>query len=132
MKKTIYQVEVGVLLKKDHPEYECYKTAFDRTYSYYNEGIWFCETLEEAKKSALDYVNAGVERTYAVISEINDFDDQEYEIINGTICYKVCYKNYEEECSEEFTDYSLEVVIYSACKLNNTTTVDFINKLTIE
>ena len=128
MKKTIYQVEVGVLLEKDDPEYECYKTAFGNTYSYYNENIWFCESLEEAKQSALDYVNAGVERTYAVISKISDFEDQEYKILNGTICYK----EDEEDCSEEFTDYSLEAVIYSACKLNNTTTLDFINKLTIE
>ena len=113
MKKTIYQVEVGILLQKKHPEYECYKVAFVNTNSYYNENIWFCETLEDAKESGLNYVKNGVERTYAIISKISDFDDEEHEIINGN----VCYKEDGMDCSGEFTDYTLDAVVYSYCKI---------------
>ena len=128
MKKIIYQVEVGVLLPKHHHEYKNYSIVYDKQYSYYNECIWFCESLEEAKASALDYVKKGVARTYAIVSTIHGFDDQEHTIINGNVCYK------EDElyCSCEFTDFSIESVVYSIVKNNNALEECFVKKYNID
>lgn len=111
----IYQVEVGVLLDETDEEFESYNGVFDNKWGYYNENLWFCYDLDDAKESALNYAKNGVEKTYAIISKINGFDKNEYKIESGN----VIYKDGEMDCSEEFTDYSLEAVVHSYCKIKN-------------
>lgn len=119
----LYQVEVGVLLNESDEEYESYNVAYDEKDGYYNENLWFCKTYEEAKESALEYVENGVEKTYAIISNINEVDEQEYDINEyGNIIDKETGYDFDSE----FVDYSLESVVKSYKKENGKIVEDFV------
>lgn len=66
MKHNLIGVEVGVMLNVDHPSYLDYKIG---EHSLYDENV--CTYIEEdedkARAYALDYVEKGVENTYAII-----------------------------------------------------------------
>lgn len=113
-KYKAYQIEVGVLLKKDDPEYECYNKVWDYKQGYYNEDWGFYKKFEDAKKYIMDYVKNGCKSTYGIISKIElckeDYDiceedtvwvNQEYDIEN--IIFSA-YKNDKDEIIENFID----------------------------
>jgi hypothetical protein len=66
----LYKVEVGVLLKKDHPDYESYAVAYDKKNAYYNENEIFFLNKKTAKAYLKNYVFFGVVGTYGVLAEL--------------------------------------------------------------
>ena len=90
MKKKVYLVEVGVLLDKDHPEYECYtiKDFFDNYCAFYDENRLCFFDYKQAQEYAEFYVNTGVVNTYAIVhTDIFNLTDEEIEEIeNNASC----------------------------------------------
>lgn len=66
----LYKVEVGVLLKKDHPDYESYSQAYDKQHGYYDENVAFFRNKKNAKEYLKNYVFFGVVGTYGILSEL--------------------------------------------------------------
>lgn len=100
----VYQVEVGVLLYKEHPEYSVYSEAWDHKNAYYDEEFTFFKKLEDAKDYIENYIISGVINTYGILSEVY-VDEEAYECIED---------NVEEQIWD--MDYNVENVIYSAYK----------------
>ena len=72
----IYFMEVGVLLPKEHLEYDSYSCAWDRQNAYYDEGVDFFIDKDKAINRAKRYVDEGVPNTYALVAVNNaDVDD---------------------------------------------------------
>lgn len=66
----LYKVEVGVLLKKEHPDYESYTQAYDKRHAYYDENVVFFRNKKNAKEYLKNYVFFGVVGTYGILSEL--------------------------------------------------------------
>lgn len=64
---TLYKVEVGVLLREDNSEWECYSQVYDKKHAYYDENTAFFLNSADAVEFALSYVTKGVENTYAIV-----------------------------------------------------------------
>ena len=69
--RNCYLVEVGVLLKKDNPEYEAYKNknVYDGSGSFYDEDQFYELSEEKAKEYALKYVKEGIGGTYGIVKK---------------------------------------------------------------
>ena len=113
-KYEVYQIEVGILLEKDDPEYECYNKVWDYKHGYYNEDWGFYKKIEEAKNYITNYVKDGCKNTYGIISKISvpkeAYDiceedtvwvDMDYDL--GNVIYNV-YKNNKDEIVENFIE----------------------------
>ena len=103
---NVYKVEVGVLLDKDNKDYDCYSNVYDKEHAYYDENVIFELDYSKALDYAKQYVENGVNGTYAIISKIN------------------CDNNYSftEEYIELFGGeelYNTKNVIYSLNKVRN-------------
>lgn len=101
-KYEVYQIEVGILLEKDDPEYECYNKVWDYKHGYYNEDWGFYKKIEEAKRYITNYVKDGCKNTYGIISKISVSNE----------AYNIC----EEDTVWVDMDYNLENVIYNVYK----------------
>ena len=78
MKKTVYMLEVGVLLDESHPEFDSYNIVYDKLWGYYNENNIFFFEKEKAMNYADAYVSSGVDFTYAIIQkDTPDLDEEE-------------------------------------------------------
>lgn len=64
--RTLYPVEVGVLLHKNNREYKDYCSVFGCNHAFYNENTAVFLTSKERKEWADKRLLNGVERTYAV------------------------------------------------------------------
>lgn len=98
---NVYLLDVGILLESDDKEFEYYSQVYDKKYGYYDENQYYLKDKQHAIMEAKAYVEAGIDKTYAVISRsvlerVSDLDDVHVE-------------------GEE---YSLENVIYSIAKIN--------------
>lgn len=121
MRFYIYKVEVGVLLDKDNDEYEDYNKVYDKLNAYYDENVGFEIDYNMALEFAKNYVDKGVNGTYAIISKI-EFDSEYYKLDmqetmqlihsivgGGTIeCYNDLF------LSEDL--YSTDNIVYSLLK----------------
>ena len=91
MKKTIYEVEVGVHLNKNHEEYESYAISGatpTTDLGYYDENVLAYFKLADAKKYADYYVEKGVNNTYAFItSDIYNLDKKDIESIKQSLYF---------------------------------------------
>ena len=106
-----YLLDVGVLLSKEDEEFDFYSQAYNGKYGFYDEGQCYESNEMTAIVNARQYVEDGVENTYAIVSNTwlpNDFD-------------------FEEGCVEDET-YKMEDVIYSAAKINGEIVEDFLSK----
>ena len=106
-----YIAEVGVLLTPDHEEFHCYNTHYNRAFGFFDEDMYCIKPNEKdtAIKEALDYVTAGVDLTYAILSEVwlpDDFDFEMSSVDNSII--------------DDMGD-----VVYSAAKFNGDIVEDF-------
>ena len=104
----IYKIECGVLLEKNHEDFNSYNTVYDKKNAYFDENVSIKETLGDAKDIAKYYVENGVNGTYAVISEFeisNDYTLEELE------------ENYIDILGYEC--YSVENIVYSLFKVKN-------------
>lgn len=66
----LYKVEVGVLLKKEHPDYADYAQVYDKQHAYYDENVVFFRNKKNAKEYLKNYVFFGVVGTYGILSEL--------------------------------------------------------------
>ena len=106
-----YLLDVGVLLSKEDEEFDFYSQAYNGKYGFYDEGQCYESNKMTVIVNARQYVEDGVENTYAIVSNTwlpNDFD-------------------FEEGCVEDET-YKMEDVIYSVAKINGEIVEDFLSK----
>lgn len=70
---TFLNLECGVLLKEDNPEFDSYSVAYDHKHGYYDET--YLNSLEEdfnaLKEDGLEYIKKGVNGTYAIMTKID-------------------------------------------------------------
>ena len=103
MKKVdVYIVEVGVVLPKNHEEYNLYEVV--KGYALYDENVVAFTDLDSAKTFAKQYVSEGVDQTYAFIfhggkANPSDIENNYYEgaYFNGVLTDVLfsLYKNSE-------------------------------------
>jgi len=69
MKVNLIVVEVGVRFGRQHPEYNLYRIGALNEGGFYDEDVSFFidEDLDKAMRYAKDYVERGVENTYAIV-----------------------------------------------------------------
>lgn len=82
--RTLYPVEVGVLLRKNHKEYKDYSNVFGGNHAFYNETTAVFLTSKERDEWARKRLQNGVERTYAVFLKpkrvyLSDADEHDVE-----------------------------------------------------
>lgn len=94
-------VDEGVLLTKENPEFSRYAVVYDKNYGYYDENQYYILSEQDAIAQARQYVESGVENTYAIVSK-TILDDG----VDPADCI-VC-----------FEDYSASDVVYSVAKLD--------------
>ena len=115
----VYLLEVGVLLDEDDEEYEFYSQAYDKAHGFYDEGQNYYVSLSKAIRSAKEYVEEGVENTYAIVSET----ELDYEFTQDELDEDVCVENEE---------YSLASVVFSVVKENGCLKEGFLNDYVLE
>ena len=110
MEKELFFVEVGVLLDKEHPEFEYYKIRnFYEEFGFYDENKLTFLTYAEAENYANNYIKSGVNTTYGIVySFICNIDDNDLEEIE---LFAYC------EASLEPPEH--ETTLYFAYKDNN-------------
>lgn len=109
-----YFVEEGILLTEENEEFEAYSSVYDKKYGYYDEDQFYVAEEKVAIAAAKSYVENGVDRTYAVVSNLIlpddfDFDDQ---CLGGE-------------------NYQIEDIIYSVVKMNGEIVEGFVDTETI-
>ena len=70
VKVNIFQLEVGVLLKEDNKDYNSYNEVFGGLHSYFNENNIYFLNETKAKEYGENYVKNGVDRTYYILSKL--------------------------------------------------------------
>ena len=106
MRKTLYFVEVGVLLTKTAHEFEEYKIRgfYDDVYGFYDENVATFTTYNKAKKYADTYVNNGNLNTYGFIQSANcNITDEQLEEIKTNAYYEYSLEPPVAEDIEYFT-----------------------------
>ncbi|MEE3344405.1 MAG: hypothetical protein VZS44_09965 [Bacilli bacterium] len=114
MFKTVYLVDVGILLTSDNEEFESYNVAYDHKYGYYDENQFYMVDKNKAIDFVNNYVNDGIDMTYGIISKT----ELPYEITDEEID--------DGEVNVEGETYELNDVIYSTAKLNGKIEDNFI------
>ena len=119
---TFLNLECGVLLEEDHPEFKDYSVAYDHKHGYYDETYLNSleGDLELLKESGLDYIKKGVNGTYAILTKVDVQGSMEDDFIKDAI------KDIEDgmyiDNSIEFLDgeqFKASNVIWSAYKDEN-------------
>ena len=133
---NVYKVEVGVLLDKDNDEYDCYNNVYDKKNSYYNENEVLCLDYNKALEYTKNYVDNGVNGTYAIISKLKydsekiygkNTTDTEMAYIMNDINY-ILGGGYVEDIDMFDDRYSLKNVIYSLYKIRDDESPYFLGK----
>lgn len=123
---TVYLVDEGVLLEKDHPEYG-YFTGYDKAYGYYDDDQYFTADLERAKRVCMEYVAENEGWTYGIITEQHVTDDQFSQIKKFDRTQEA---DDRVELSKVHPDYTPDSVVFSVCKKQGVVIQDFIKKKT--
>ena len=118
MTSTIYKVEVGVLLPKDHPEFNSYNHVYTKDYGFYDEDVIVFSSYAKAREEADNYISSGVNMTYAIIAfdyyKSSDTDERIVaELLSGERCF---------DSSWNF-GYTEEDILYFAYKENGNITI---------
>ena len=111
MKKTLYFVNVGILLEHTNKEYDYYKINgfHDTAFGFYDENTLTFLTLKDAKDYADCYIEIGVEKTYAIIySFVCDVDNNALEEITQ-----------HAYCEYSLEPPQLDTTVYFAYKNDN-------------
>lgn len=107
--QTAYFVENGVLILKGEPEFEQYNHVYNHEYGFYDEDQYYVKDKDEAVKQAASYVESGVNRTYAIVSQTTLPDDFDFE---------------DQTLGNE--NYDKEGIIYSIAKMDDKIIKDFL------
>lgn len=124
-KKSVFAFEVGVLLPREHMEFDFYACVNpDLPYGFYdeNQGMSLYEDLASVLHYAREYVKKGVEKTYGIVSfqGFVDVDSDEHKALidddydPGQISYSY-FKNANE-------------VVWSGCKIDGKLVECFLEK----
>ena len=135
----LYKVEVGVLLDKDNEEYGCYNGVYDKLNSYYDENVVFELDYLKALEYAKNYVENGVNGTYAIISKIyynseeiyGGDTDEEIDIVSRDLNDILGGSHIDNDYIDMFGSqqlYGLNNVIYSIWKQKNEENPYFLGK----
>ncbi len=120
LKFNIYKIEVGVLLDEDNSEYNCYNNVYDKQHAFYDENVSFEIDYNLALKYANDYVEHGVNGTYAIINKIeyeSDDTDNTMYMVNTIIGGGYIEDYYEIFDSEEL--YGTQNIVYDIWKVKD-------------
>lgn len=129
----IYKVEVGVYWEKgESDDYEDYCT-YDKKRAYYEENTLFELDYYNALKYAKEYVNNGVNGTYAIISKYDYSTDKFRENIEDTLymIQTILGGSYIDNDTELFSKgelYNMDYVVYSLCKKKDKDNPYFLGK----
>ena len=87
MRKHLYFCEVGVLLDEKHPEFDCYQiSSMPKQFAFFDENVLTFLTKEEAYNYGKEYVEKGIERTYAIYYDfVENITKQELEEIKTSL-----------------------------------------------
>lgn len=110
--QTAYFVENGLLILKGEPESEQYIHVYNYEYDFCNENQYYVKDKDETVKQAASYVESGVNRTYAIVSQTTLPDDFDFE--DQTLGNK---------------NYNKEGIVYSVIKIDGKIIKDFFEKL---
>jgi len=110
-----YLVDVGVLLSDNNKDFEAYSNVYDKQYGYFDENQYYVKDIADALKRAKEYVNKGVDLTYAVVSET--YIPYNYDFDSGDLGPE---------------RYRLEAVVYSAAKINDAVVEGFVGAKKLE
>lgn len=111
MKAPLYFVNVGILLDHTNKEFDCYTINgfHDTAFGFYDENTLTFLTLKDAKDYADNYIDIGVDKTYAIIYRfVCDVDDNDLE--------KITQHAY---CEYSLEPPQLDTTLYFAYKNNN-------------
>ena len=100
MKKQLYFVEVGVLLKPNDKEFDYYHINgfYDDEFGFYDENRLTFLSYDEARKYADYYIEKGIEGTYSFIhSNVCNITDEELEEIQTSLYCECCLENPNKE-----------------------------------
>lgn len=92
-------------------EFECYNIVYDKKYGYMDENQYYTKEQEQAIKEAKEYVEKGVPRTYAVVTETELDNDADVE--------DACVTN---------EAYLVSDIVFSVAKFEDKIVEDFIEK----
>ena len=112
MFRTVYLVDVGVLLTQDSEEFESYNVAYDHKYGYYDENQFYEVDKNKAINFVTQYVNDGVDNTYGVVMKTT----LDYEIPDEEV----------EDTPVEGESYDPNDVVFSIAKINGGIQENFI------
>lgn len=114
MKCFLISCDVGILLTKEDKEFDFYSCVYDHKYGYYDENqiVYKKESTNEAIEYAKQYVNDGVDMTYAVITDQGQHHRDE---------------PFDDGDITNFT-YNSEDVIYSIAKIDGEIVENFVQK----
>lgn len=135
LKFPLYKVEVGVLWNEDEKmeDYDCYNKVYDKRYGYFDENVAFELDYSQALNYAKQYVENGVNGTYAIISKI-DFDNEYYKFdMEDTLIMinTILGGSYIDEYNDLFTKedlYGTNNIVYSARKQKDKENPYFLGK----
>lgn len=102
---NVYSCDVGVLIPETDEEYEAYSQVYDKQHGFYDENQIGFLNRDEAIAYAKNYVENGVEGTYAVVCDQGDIYDE------------TDTEEFDEGNIEGFT-YDIDDVIFS-CRKND-------------
>jgi len=106
-----YLIDEGVLLSPEDEEFEAYSQVYNNLYGFYDEGQYYETNKLVAIANARKYVEAGVERTYAIVS----------------ITWLPDNFDFEDGYVEDET-YQTEDVVYSVAKIDGEIVEDFLSR----
>lgn len=104
-----YLLEEGILLDKTSEEFDWYSQCYDKVHGYYNELQMYVEKKEDAVASAKEYVEKGVENTYAIVSVTDLPDNTDF-----------------DDVDVEGEDHLVENIHYSVAKINGAIVENFV------
>lgn len=110
----VYNCDVGVLLSSDDEEYEFYSCVYDKKHGFYDENQIAFLDKDEAIAYAKQYVEEGVDGTYAVVTDQGDIYRGDVEDFDDGDIYNFSYK--------------LEDVEFSCCKKDDKVEENFLKK----
>ena len=120
LKFYIYKIEVGVLLDEDNNEYNCYSQVYDKQHAFYDENVAFEIDYNLALKYANDYVNNGVNGTYAIINRL----EYESDVVDDTMYMVNCIigGGYIDDYIDRFSSeelYGTNNIVYDILKVKD-------------
>lgn len=109
---TIYLLEVGKLLEKDHKDYDFFSQKYDGKHGYYDQIQMYKSNYYEAVSLANSYIKAAADNTYVIVSRRELKCNVSPKVLDGM--------------SVTPLQYDTDSVVFSAAKENYVITENFV------